>query len=342
LALHLATAAQPITRTALRWQRIDSFRLYAILLIVWGHIQLLSTIHGAGPIAKIAELTLAIGARFTMPFFFILAGYFTGGKIAREPSKAVSVARAYTARLAVVFLFWCFIYALEQPQNFLNLVREQPIKFIFEGSRPHLWFLVSLILTVWLYALWPFHKSHKSFLALGAVLYVIGLLGGSYNVTPIGFDMHFNTRDGFFLSTLFFAIGVAFHNRMPRISKKMALGIAVGGLAIFSLEAFYLRIQWNLSPCCHDYLLGTIPFGVGVTLLALSRPDSSIDRLVGPYGQYTLGVYASHLLFMDLLEPVGSFVDPLVWQLVAPIPIFCLALLTSIILARTPLRRVVI
>lgn len=333
---------QTIPEVALRRQGVDSFRVYSIFMIAWAHIQLFGNLSREWPLAKVAELTVTMGARFTMPFFFILAGYFTGGKIVREPSKALSIAGAYTKRLATIFLFWSFIYALEQPQTFLRLVQEQPVKLMLEGPRPHLWFLVSLILTVWLFVLWPFRKSHKSFLLLGGFLYVIGLLGGPYKLAPIGFDIHFNTRNAVFFSTLFFAIGVMFRDRMPQVNRRMVIGITLVGLVIFSLEAVYLRMQWGLSPSYQDYLLGTIPFGVGVSLFVLSQPDSSLDRLVGPCGRYMVGVFACHLLFLDLLAPFGSSVPPLVWQVVFPLLVFSLSLFTSVVISRTPLRRVVV
>jgi surface polysaccharide O-acyltransferase-like enzyme len=204
-----------------------------------------------------------------------------------------------------------------------------------------LWFLVSLILTAWLYALWPFRRDDRTFLVLGAVLYIIGLLGGSYRLMPLGLDLQFNTRDGIFFSTLFFAIGIAFRNRTPQVSKPFAIGMALTGLVLYTLEALFLKLQWDLSPRFHDYLLGTVPFGVGVALLALSQPDSDLDRRVGAYGQYVLGIYAVHLLFMDWLSPIGLLVGPLVWQLTSPVLIFGLSLVTSIFLAKTPLRRVV-
>ena len=341
----------------MRQQRIDAFRFYTLFMVICAHVRLFGGLnHGSLP-AELLELGFVIGARFTIPFFFIVSGYFLGGKIVQEPSRAIPIASRYTKKLAKVFLFWCAIYAVEKPLQesgftygilrptwwYLSwLVKEEPIRLMFEGTIVHLWFLVSLILTVWLFALWPFDKKSNRFLLLGGVLYVCGLLGGSYKVTPFGFDAHFNTRNGIFFGTLFFAIGVAFHNRMPRVNKTTASCIALIGLAIFCLEAYYLRLQWSVSPIQHDYLLGTVPFGVGVALLALTHQDSTIDRLVGPYGRYTLGVYASHMLFLDLWRPFGSFVQPIVWQFMFPILVFGSSLLTSIIVSRTPLRCVVV
>jgi surface polysaccharide O-acyltransferase-like enzyme len=328
--------------TALRQLHIDTFRLYTMFFVVWAHVQFFGSLDKGSSLAKAAELAIIISVRYAIPFFFIVAGYFTGGKIVQEPSKAIAIAGQYTSRLAVIFLFWCVVYALERPQNVLSLAYEQPIKLISEGTRVHLWFLMSLILTVWLFALWPFRKSPKSFLLLGGILYTIGLLAGSYNVTPIGFDLNINTCKGPFFGTLFFAIGVALRNRMPRLSKRAAACMALAGLAIFSLEAILIRLRWFVHPIMHDYLLGSIPYGVGASLLIMTKPDSDLDRRVSPFSRYVLGIYVIHMLFIDLLKPLGAFVQPLVWQLVFPMVVFGLSLLASMLIAKTPLRRVVV
>jgi surface polysaccharide O-acyltransferase-like enzyme len=343
---------------SMRRQRIDAFRLYAMFMVICAHAQLKGNTLEPGSLpAKAFELSFLIAPRFVIPFFFIVSGYFVGAKMAREPSKAVSVALGYTKRLAQVWLFWCVVYAVEQglwqygsaygvlrPTYWYvsRLVREEPVRFLFEGTRVHLWFLVSLILTVWLYALWPLRKKPNSFLVAGGILYVFGLLAGSYRVTPFGFDIHFDTRNGVFFGTLFFALGIAFRHRMPRVNRMTASGMALIGLAIFCLEAYYLRIRWKISPVDHDYLLGSIPFGVGIALLAFAQQDSRIDRFVGPYGRYTLGIYTIHMIFVDLLQPLGSYVQPIVWQFLFPLLVFGASLLATIVIARTPLRRMVV
>jgi surface polysaccharide O-acyltransferase-like enzyme len=238
-------------------------------------------------------------------------------------------------------LFWCAIYALEAPRAFVSLLRSEPVALLFEGTRVHLWFLVSLLLAVCMFALWVRRRGIRSFLVLGAILYAIGLLAGAYKVTPIGFDIHFQTRNGIFFTTLYFAIGVAFFRKEPRVSTRISLGLVFGGLALFCIEAALINRISGVSPASLDYLVGSVPFGVGVALLALAQPASSIDRLVAPLGRYALGVYASHMLFVDLLWPIGAFAHPLVWQPLFPLLVFGLSLFTAIILGRTSLRRVV-
>jgi surface polysaccharide O-acyltransferase-like enzyme len=326
----------------MRRQRIDAFRIYALFLIVCAHVQFFGGVDHGTAFGRAVFPFVTVVVRYTMPFFFILAGYFTGGRIAAAPADALPLARAYTWRILAVLGFWCVVYAVERPQEFLRFLHDQPIAFLFEGSRIHLWFLVSLLLTVWLFALWPDRRDRRSFLALGAALYVLGLLGGSYRVTPAGLDLHFQTRNGIFFSTLFFGIGVVLHDRgLPRVRRATAAAIAAGGLALYCAEALYLRRGWGSGIPDHDYLLGTVPFGIGMALLALTQEDSPLDARVGPYGRYTLGIYAIHLLFLDLFKPLGARVGADAWQVLYPLLVFGCSLLASAALARTPLRKVV-
>jgi hypothetical protein len=93
-----------------------------------------------------------------------------------------------------------------------------------------------------LFALWPFRKSSKPFLLSGGILYATGLRTGSYNSRQVGFDLNNNARNGVFFGALFSAIGVAFCNRIPRLSERVAAVMALAGLAIYRLEA--VRLRW--------------------------------------------------------------------------------------------------
>lgn len=326
----------------MRQLRLDAFRLYAIALIVVAHVQYFGGTDEASPLAlRLLQFVGVTLPRYSIPFFFILAGYFTGGKIVREPEHALETARRYTWRLGAIFLVWCAVYAVESPQIFLYLLREYPVTLLLDGSRVHLWFLVSMILTVWLFVLWPFDKKGRSFLWLGGALYVFGLLAGSYRATPLGFDLHFNPRDGVFFGTLFFGIGVYFSMNRPQVSVRTSLALAAGGLLLFCAEVAYLRVFWKVGAIKHDFLIGTIPFGMGVTLLAFARADTSLDKRLGPYGRYTLGIYGSHLLFVDWYRPLGAWVNPYLWQVLYAAMVFGSALLFSVVLEKTPLRKLV-
>lgn len=325
-----------------RQPRIEAYRVYSIILILIGHTLYFAEIDISQPFAKTFAFSIAILARSIIPFFFILSGFFLGGKMIDAPVQAISIAHKYTWKLGALFLFWCAIYALANPYRSLILLTENPVRLIFEGTQVHLWFLVSLFLTVWLFALWPMTRKPVTFLALGGILFVIGLLGGPYRFSALGLDLHFNTRDGIFFSTIFFGIGAWFHSSRPNVSKATAMWIYIAGIAAFSIESFILWSQFRLSPLYNDYLLGSIPYGIGLFLIAYRFEANSLDKLVAPFSIYVLGMYVSHMLVIDLLlRPVHKLFSPVLWQLTGPILLCLMTLAITWFVGRTPLRRLV-
>lgn len=331
----------------MRLKRIDVFRLFAIYMVVWAHSQFFDGIKAESTLAKGVELGVDLVVRSTMQFFFIASGYFLGGRILEHPSQKFATAWKYMKKLLLFFVFWSIVYAIENPSYIMNLVTKKPatliLTLLFEGTRIHLWYLVALFLAIGLFALWPLNKKGNSFLVFGALVYILGLLGGSYMITPIGINLDFNTRNGIFFSTLFFAIGVLFYIKKPPVNPALAWGLYLGGFAIFSAETYFLWANWSALPIRHDYLIGSVPYGIGAFLIAYTaKRETKLDNFLAPYGKYVLGVYVSHLLFLDLLRPLGAMLDPILWAFLFPSLIFGCALLTVILLSKTPLRRFVV
>lgn len=158
-------------------------------------------------------------------FSLILSGYFYARKI-KSGSEVTPTTINLLKRLGAIWLFFTIIYIL--PYDFfsafeygvigpakviyLNLrkIVNDPVAFIFEGSKVHLWFLVSLSLSVLITSLfllyWP-KNPLPPLIIFSMALYVVGLLARPYSMTPIGIDIHFNTRRGPFFSTVFFVLG---------------------------------------------------------------------------------------------------------------------------------------
>ncbi|MEW5939211.1 MAG: acyltransferase [Chloroflexota bacterium] len=327
----------------MRLKRIDAFRLLAISLIVWAHSQYFNGINPNTPIEKGIEWGVTLAARWSIQFFFLVSGYFVGGKIARQTGPAPALAWKYTKKLLLIFLAWSVIYALEDPRAALELARKEPLTLLFEGTRLHLWFLMSMALTIWLFALWPLDKKGYSFAIFGALLLLVGLLGGSYQITPIGLDLHFNTRNGIFFSLLFFAIGVLASVKQWKVSPALAWGLFVGGFLLFALETYFLWANWTLLPIRHDYLIASVPYGIGAFFVALSaKRDTKLDAFLAPLAKYVLGIYVSHLLVLDLLKPLGALFDPILWAFLYPALIFGITLAGVYLLTKTPLRVIVV
>lgn len=325
----------------MRLQRIDAFRVYSILLILFAHAQYFSGIDLSLPFTKAFSVIIVGIARPTIQFFFLTSGFFLGGKILDEPARAIPIAWKYTRRLLIVFLFWSLIYGLLRPDDFMLLLEKDPVRLIFQGTKVHLWYLPSLILTVWLFALWPFDRKSWHFLAFGVVLFLVGMLGGSYRATDIGVNLHFNTRDGIFFSTVFFGIGAYFHHKQPQVNKATALWFYFGGMALYALESWYLWSQWNMDPTRNDYVLGSIPYGIGFFLLAFTFTANRLDRLAAVFAPYVLGIYVAHMFILEWLKSFHKPFNPILWQLGLPFLLFVLALTLVYLLSRTPLKRVI-
>lgn len=323
-----------------RSYRLDAFRVYAIFLVVIGHVQFRGHLLNDTPFSYFFSYFICITGRWVIPYFFILAGYLLEGKILREPGQKIPIVKTYTKKLATIFLFWCAVYLLENPSEVFEYAKAHPISLLLQGTKIHLWYLVSLIMTVWVFAWWPSNKKASSFLYLGIILFFLGLLGGSYKQTPLGFDIKISTRDGIFFSTFFFAIGVWLKQRPPSINKTQALAIALIGVTIFSLEAFLLSSTMDMRQ--HDFLLGSIPFGIGTFLFALQGKDHRHDYIIGRYGRYVLGIYVSHFLFIPFWQPLGRYFSSDVWPLLFPVIVFATSLLVTIALSKTPLKRFVV
>lgn len=327
----------------MRLKRIDAFRVSAIYIIIWAHCQFFDGIKPEGGLATGIELGVNLLVRSSMQFFFIITGLFVGGKMVREPDKIFSIAWDYSKKILLVFLIWSFIYALEDPQSVLNLARKDPISLLFGGTRIHLWFLMSIMLTIWVFAIWPLDKKGYSFLVFGGILFLIGLLSGSYMMTPIGFNMHFNSRNAIFFSTVFFSIGVLISIKQLRLGMVWSWILYFAGGLLFAVESYILWANWNLLPIRHDYLLGSLPYGIGVFFLAYNaKRETGFDKKLAPYAKYVLGIYVAHLLVLDLLNPLGEFINPIAWAFLYPALVFGLTLTGVILLSKTPLRSLVV
>jgi peptidoglycan/LPS O-acetylase OafA/YrhL len=63
-----------------------------------------------------------------------------------------------------------------------------------------------------------------------------------------------------------------------------------------------------------DFVFGTYFMGVGATLLSLSNHRVLSNKLCATLGKMTLGIYASHYIFVDLLQPADKLFNHPSWE----------------------------
>ncbi len=333
----------------MRITSIDFFRSLAIFSVILIHTKPFMHDLFPDPSYRLAEYLFNQPPRFAVPFFFMAAGYFMARKYQTgSPKRIVGLAR-YVQRLLFLLLVWSIVYTvipsewqtlatepyLQQLSRQTSALLASPFQLFFEGGKVHLWFLPSLGLGVVLLGLLTGSGRTLPLCLVAALLFVIGLLGGSYSVTPLGLDLPFTTRDGPFLSTICLTIGLLLYRRGPiPVSPTQALLLLSAGLALHVLESWALWHYYAVPMLRHNYLFGTVIGAAGLLLFALAVPAFGQRSNLHSLGRDTLGIYLSHYLFVDSLTPLTHLFELHIWQLVFPLLVFLLSLALTRTLSR--------
>jgi surface polysaccharide O-acyltransferase-like enzyme len=173
---------------------------------------------------------------------------------------------------------------------------------------------------------------------LAAALYLVGLLGGSYSVVPIGYSLHTQSIHGPFFSTLYVAIGWWLARHDVRTTAGLALLMTIGGLLLHFAEIGLLYRLYQVPLDLHNYVVGTITLATGTMLLALARPSLGGHTPLPAIGRFALGVYVAHpLIRHSPIMWIGPcYLPEMTWQFVAPFLVYALALLLTFALSRVP------
>lgn len=339
-----------------RIQSVDLFRAIAIIAVISIHSSpFRSDLAGNPEIYKTLFISINTLARFGVPFFFVIAGYFFGIKIRRGVSPML-VANSVAKRIVLLFVFWCLVYL--HPLNldsivqygffgpikvvFLNLfelLKEDPVKFFLQGSKGHLWFLPALLISIYCCAFLIIVGWEKGMLPAGVLLYLFGVLAGAYANTPLGIEISINTRNGPFFGTIFFATGYYLSGIKRKASwLRYGIGGFLLGLFLHSLEIYILSNYFNTSPR-QNYVVGTYLMGTGVALASLSAQWNISLKLLSNLGKMTLGIYAIHYIFIDLFYPFDKQTDAVLWEIGYVVLVFFLSSMVTTALSRIRLTR---
>jgi surface polysaccharide O-acyltransferase-like enzyme len=323
----------------LRSPRVDAFRVYAIVFVVLGHSELLL---GVSPVDTIhtLQLLLNVVSRAAVPLFLILAGEHLGPRLAGGSGRGV--ASPYVRRLAILYVLSCLAYWL---LDFARLVRSRGVTagvdgflarqgdnllgLLMHGPRPHLWFLVFLILMVAIAA--PILKRIRAVhFAFGtAILYGLGLSIGAYQPQP---EAQGNTwwYQLLFQAPLFFAIGVVLGHEPQRRSRvTSAVGLIAVGLVIHTIEFVWITQAHGTAPGRLAMLGGTVIYATGVAMLALSPGATPMERRIGRLAPYVPAVYLSHIFFLETLRPPRGALPELLLRIGLPLAATILAFATA-------------
>lgn len=338
-----------------RIKSVDAIRILAIFAVIVIHtVPFASKLNPVGVELNLATILTQL-ARFAVPFFFVISGYFWAGKIISTAAlKRVTI--SMSIRIITIFLFWSSVYLIQtnivqaMDHSLIYSIKiiywdvvgilRSPYLFFLQGTKSHLWFLSSLLTSLLISFLLISLGMIRSLFLLALVLYIIGLMGKAYTDTPIGFATQFNFRNGPFFGLIFFVSGYLLKSKTPN-SSWMPYGLVLAALGIFLhfSEIIFINKLYGTT-MNQDYLFGTFFFGIGVSLIALSNSRYLNIKGLTFIGPLILGVYAVHFIFVDLLRPLSDEMSGSpAWEICYPILVFFLSVLAAATLSRNRVTR---
>jgi surface polysaccharide O-acyltransferase-like enzyme len=282
-----------------RFDSLDIFRLIASFAVVILHVSM-----GVMPLD--IQIYIKLLARFAVPFFFLVSGYFfyIGYKKAGNEFFLKNIIKLLGIFL-VASLFFLPINILKGDFRFSQ-------RLILTGTESHLWFLPSLIFGM--ICCWYIMNTVKSFkfLPIISILTAIPFLLYYYSVgTNIQkfIDLEFAR---FLLSVSFLSFGLYLAHYEIKLSLKKGLTLLLIGLILMVLEVNYFRVVDPVDLWGFQFLLNTIPLSIGVFIVSFHSFNNSYIANLGR--RYSLGIYLYHpfinmIIYRIILKLAGSHSD---------------------------------
>ncbi|HTL47097.1 MAG TPA: acyltransferase [Verrucomicrobiae bacterium] len=335
---------------------IESFRVLAAFAIILIHAKYFVnqppfTYH------SYAYLFMDCFNRFSVPFYFLTAGYFFYGSCEKGNSPG-RVFRRTAGKLLLLYAAWTVIYAAV-PRDIVGGIQQQgivqgllsggsdqihrswwrfrshPLYYLFESTSIHLWFLPALLCGLGLLTLFVKARAERYLLPAAILLYLFGMAASSYKSTALGIHLPFlfDGKDGPFTSTLHVAVGWMFAKHNVRVSLNKALLLVLAGYGLCLMENLavrpFLSEPLPLNVAASHVLLGAAMF---LTALALPEAGKAHAARLGPY---TLGIYLAQFLAGNLIWRLYVYFPPAAWEIFFPVLIFCVSAAAVMALSKT-------
>lgn len=292
-------------------------------------------------------------ARFAIPFFFIISGYFFAGSVSRRGvGPALS---GFVSRILLLYVVWGIYYAfMPRVKDFKKLgywdavwkktvgaFQDSPLDFIFSSPGTHLWFLAALVLSAAIAAVFVARKQMGALLVVTGLFYIAGLLGGLYRYSPVGIPLFMDAKLGPFGGPFIFALGMWHAERgVSESDGRSSIALIIVGWAMILIEMLSMRLLYETPQA--DFYIGSIVVALGLLRFVVSRPNWGARTPLAGWAGFTLGVYVLHPTVLRIPRLLDFQADWLFWEFTEPFVVYGVTLALCMILARFgPLRRLV-
>nr|WP_319393032.1 acyltransferase [uncultured Desulfobacter sp.] len=341
-----------------RIKSVDAFRLIAITAVIIIHTSPFAFSVPDHRIYDFIAVSINQIPRFGVPFFFVISGYFWGQKV-RKGFPPLQTAIHTSKRLLQLFFIWSLVYLIpyndlvlfcfngtfneliEKFSKNLQQLSQSPVTSLMQGSKSHLWFFIALLFSLNICAYFIKQKRVKSLIFISILLYGIGLIGKSYSNCFFDFNIQFNTRNGTFFGLIFYVSGYLI-SKFESDKKWLIYGmfLFLFGVFLHFSEVYYLWKIEGVSPWGHDFVIGTYFMGTGSALIALSNFEFPYLNLMSELGRLTLGIYAIHYIFVDLLQPYKINLESPSYEVINVILVLSFSIISALAISKISINAV--
>jgi surface polysaccharide O-acyltransferase-like enzyme len=285
---------------------IDFIKFFAILAVV--------IIHTFPNNDQLGYFVLDNLSRFAVPFFFVASGYLFSLKVSDNP-QSFAYFKKYVIKILKIYVSWLIFYLVYDVITILlthgdvkaelskykeNLTALNLLYYGQGTSGYQLWFVISLVWSIVILYLFYRLKRVRLLLVIAFCLNLLGLFGQSYSVfdeLPVS-----TTRAALYISLFYTVMGfwLASVHTWRKYDARIYFYLFCTFTILQILEGFWL--QKGLDSKHGEYFFSTIFLTLFLFLYALSNPNLGKGLLVTKIGGNSLGIYAIHIFFIDMVD----------------------------------------
>ena len=255
-------------------------------------------------------------ARFGIPVFFMVSGYFTYRENVKNFTKVLQKKIIHIVKLIIiatlVYIVWSSIFQPiinnGQPQDlsvyFKPLLRLKVlINLLVLNVNPFggiLWFLNALLYCYLLWLLIAKINNKKIIYIIGIAILLLGIIARGFilykNLIPEEVNINFFSN-WLFMGLPFFIIGYAIYEYKDYISSKISNSILIIAMILGLLLSFGER---KIVPL--EVFFGTVVFAVSIFVFAINNPKMIKIPIFNRVGErFCFFIYIAHPIVRDII-----------------------------------------
>lgn len=287
-----------------RNQSIELCRLAAAIAVIFLHVPLPERVNGY----------VNCLARFAVPFFFMVSGYYSFGRDSAWLKRQLWRVLKLNVYATIPYCIWrCWVYydgtrigEFIRWEFFRKGVLSDWIILHVNPMAGHLWFLAALVscyLALWLYGKLREGENDAPLYLLGAFLMMGCFLFSALlpaNEVLVPYKVY---RNGWFLGLPLFLLGMFLHEYEETILEKFHL--TTGKLLLLTAAGVLLSLLQYRDYGSSEIFLGTILEMIALMLLLTAHPvlPGKLLKGITPHlGRISTVIYVIHLLFLEAYQ----------------------------------------